>query len=178
MPILASKTCAHCLSVSSCCHIKNSSICLCWAREMLDTRLETLFLCRGWSLPRPLERNYPNFMTHIAAATLRKTCPLLSSLGGGRLNVIKGNHKTYTSSNARHQLFFNPSNAQATFVQKHKDAKFFEKPSKPYQFMLVFIIKFSLSSLRWVPICHGFSDFSALFASFCIGKISHQQDKG
>ena len=37
----------------------------------------------------------------------------------------------------RESLGFNPSNAEATFVQKHKDAKIFEKHLNPV--MLVFI---------------------------------------
>ena len=73
-------------------------------------------------------------------------------------------------------LLINPSNAEATFVQKHKDAKILG--NHPNLVMLVFIRKLTLSTLRWIPMFQGFSDFSAFSASFCIGKISHQLHMG
>ena len=44
--------------------------------------------------------------------------------------------------------------------------------------MLVFIGKLLPSTVRWVPMCQGFSHFSGICASFCIGQISHQQHNG
>ena len=53
---------------------------------------------------------------------------------------------------------------------KHKEAKIFENHLNPV--ILVFIGNLSLSTLRWVPICQGFSHISGFFASLCIGQIS------
>ena len=47
---------------------------------------------------------------------------------------------------------------------KHKDAKIYVNHLNPV--MLVFIRKLSLNG------------YSSVFASFCIGKINHQQQKG
>ena len=68
----------------------------------------------------------------------------------------------------------NTFHAEATFVHGRKED--FENHLNPV--MLVFIGILSLSTIRWVPICHGFSHFSRFFASFCIGQISRQQSKG
>ena len=38
--------------------------------------------------------------------------------------------------------------------------------------MLVFIGKLSQSTLRWVPICHGFSDFSGFLHHFVIANLA------
>ena len=52
----------------------------------------------------------------------------------------------------------------------YQDAKIFDKHPNPG--MLVFIIKPSPSTFRWVPMCQGFSHIpGCFFASFCIGKI-------
>ena len=64
-------------------------------------------------------------------------------------------------------------NAGANFRPSHKVAKNFENHLNPV--MSVFIGQLSLSALRWVPMCQGFSHFQFFFASFCIGQISHQQ---
>ena len=47
------------------------------------------------------------------------------------------------------------------FRPKHKDAKIFESHLNLVMFVL--IVKLSLSTLRWVPICQGFSHFSVFF---------------
>ena len=61
-------------------------------------------------------------------------------------------------------------NPDATFVRKHKEAKIFENHLNPV--MLVFIGKLSLSTLRWVPICQGFSHFLGLLQHFVLAKLS------
>ena len=66
-------------------------------------------------------------------------------------------------------------NTEATFVEstnfcpEHKDAKIFENHLKPV--MLVFIGKLSLNTLRWVPICQGFSHFSGFLRHFVLAKL-------
>ena len=52
----------------------------------------------------------------------------------------------------------------------HKDAKFFENHPNPV--LLVFIEKFSLSTLRWVPMCQGFSHFSGFLHNFVLAKLA------
>ena len=61
----------------------------------------------------------------------------------------------------------NPSNAEATFALS---TKIFENHSNPV--MLVFIGKFLLSTLRWVPMCLGFSHFSGLLHHFVYAKVT------
>ena len=56
------------------------------------------------------------------------------------------------------------------FCPKHKDAKIFEKHLNPV--MLVLIRKPSLSTLGWVPICQGFSHFSAFLYHFVLAKLA------
>ena len=56
-----------------------------------------------------------------------------------------------------------------------ENAKNFEKHLNPL--MLVFIETLSLSTLRRVPMLQGFNHFQ-VFASFCIGQISHQKHNG
>ena len=51
-----------------------------------------------------------------------------------------------------------------------KGPKDFWKPSKP--FMLVFIGKLSPSTLRWVPMCQGFTHFSGLLHHFILAKLA------
>ena len=55
----------------------------------------------------------------------------------------------------------NPFNAKASFI--------FENHLNPV--MLVLIRKFSLSTLRWVPICQGFSNFSGFLPHFLLAKL-------
>ena len=87
-------------------------------------------------------------------------------------------------TSARKQLFYPwlhlncwPFQCWGYIRPKHKNAKIFEKHL--IHVMLGLIGKLSLSTLKWVPICQGFSDFSGFFALFCFGRISqHQQHKG
>ena len=69
-----------------------------------------------------------------------------------------------------------PSNDEDAFVQSKKDAKIFENHRN--HVMLVLIGWLLVSTLRWAPMCQGFSHVSVVFASFCISQISHQQHKG
>ena len=55
------------------------------------------------------------------------------------------------------------------FRPKHKNTIIFENHLKPV--MLVIIGKLSLSSLKWVPICQGFSHFSGLH-HFVLAKLA------
>ena len=55
----------------------------------------------------------------------------------------------------------------------HKSKEKFKDLSNPA--MLVCIEKLLMGTIRWVPICQGFDDFQAFFASFCIHQISYQQ---
>ena len=48
--------------------------------------------------------------------------------------------------------------------------KYFWKPSKPCH--VVLIRKLSLSTLRWVPICQGFSDFLRFLHPFVLAKLA------
>ena len=57
---------------------------------------------------------------------------------------------------------FKPTQCWGYFPPKHKNAKIFEKHLNPV--MLVLIGKLSLSSFRWVPMCHGLSSFSVFLA--------------
>ena len=43
--------------------------------------------------------------------------------------------------------------------------------------MLVFIGRLSLSTLKWVPMCQGFSHFSGILHHFVFSQVSHQQHK-
>ena len=43
--------------------------------------------------------------------------------------------------------------------------------------MVVFIGKLSLSTIRWVPICQGFSHFSAFFHHFMLAKLATSSDR-
>ena len=67
-------------------------------------------------------------------------------------------------------MTFNPYAAEATFVQRTRMQRFFENHRNPV--MLVFIGKLSLSTLRWVPICQGFSDFSGFLHHFVLAKLA------
>ena len=60
------------------------------------------------------------------------------------------------------------------FHPKHKDAKIFENYLNPV--VELFFEKLSLSTLSTNVPCFGY--FSSFFASFCVGQISHQQQKG
>ena len=66
--------------------------------------------------------------------------------------------------------FFNPSDAEVTFVQSTKKLKNSENHLNPV--VLVFIGKLSRSTVRWVPICHGFSHFSAFCHHFMLTKLA------
>ena len=52
---------------------------------------------------------------------------------------------------------------------KHKDAQIFWKPSKPCWYSLE--SSCCLSTLRWVPICQGFSHLSAFLYYIELGKL-------
>ena len=52
---------------------------------------------------------------------------------------------------------------------KHKDAKILENHLNPV--MLVFIGKLLLSTLRWVPICRGFSDLSGFLHHLVLAVV-------
>ena len=65
---------------------------------------------------------------------------------------------------------YNPSNAEATFVSMHKNAKIYENHRSPV--VLVLIGKLSPSTLRWVPICQGFSNFSGFLHYFILAKLA------
>ena len=64
----------------------------------------------------------------------------------------------------------NPSIAKATFIQSTRTWSFIENHWNPV--MLVFIRKLSLSTLRWVPICHGFNHISGFFHHFVFASRS------
>ena len=66
--------------------------------------------------------------------------------------------------------YINPSAADVTFFQCTKKQKIMKIIYKPV--MLVFIGKLSLSTFRWVPICHGFSHFSAFCHHFMLTKFA------
>ena len=56
------------------------------------------------------------------------------------------------------------------FHPKHKNPKIFENHLNPV--VLVFIGKLSLSTLRKVPICQGFSHFSGFLHHFVLAKVT------
>ena len=68
-----------------------------------------------------------------------------------------------------HSAILNPSAAQVTLVQCTERAKNNEYHLSPTLF--IFIGKLLPSTLRWVPICHGFSDFSAFCRHFMLTKL-------
>ena len=63
----------------------------------------------------------------------------------------------------------NPLDAEITFVQCTKKQNIIKNHLNPI--ILVFIWKLSLSTLRLVPICKGFSHFSAFFHHFMLTKL-------
>ena len=65
---------------------------------------------------------------------------------------------------------FNPYAAWCYIHPMHKNAKIFENHLNPV--MLVLIWKLSRSTLRWVPICHGLSNFSAFSHHFVLAKLA------
>ena len=69
-------------------------------------------------------------------------------------------------------LHLNPSNTRVTFIESTRMQDFWKYLNRV---MLVFIGWFSLSTLKWV--CRVLVILQ-VFASFCIGQISHQQHKG
>ena len=70
----------------------------------------------------------------------------------------------------------NPSNAKATFVKSTRMQRFVEKTPKPCHVGIHWIALTEHSQMSThMP---GFQSFFGFFASFCIGKISHQQHKG
>ena len=54
-------------------------------------------------------------------------------------------------------------------LPNHKDAKPFENHSNPV--MLVFIGEPSLSTFKWVPMCHDFNHFSGFLHHFIIPNL-------
>ena len=81
-----------------------------------------------------------------------------------------------TSQQNRIDMTYNPSDDKTIFSSKANEAKIFENHLNPV--MLVFIRLLSLSTLRWIPICQGFSNFSAFLHHFVSANLSHQQHKG
>ena len=87
--------------------------------------------------------------------------------------------KTYSTTSAQ-PLFlpissFNPSNAEATFIESIMMQSFL-KPIKPSHVGIHWITLSEHSQMsNHVP---GFQSFFKVLASFCIGKISHQEHKG
>ena len=72
-------------------------------------------------------------------------------------------------------IYFNPSNAEATYVQT-QGSRDFCKPSKPCH---VCIHKIALTEYAQMSTnIPGFQSFFTIFASFYTGKISHHQHKG
>ena len=67
-------------------------------------------------------------------------------------------------------LFLNPFNAEATFIESARMPSYFKNHSNP--FILVFIRYLSLSTLRWVPICQGFSHFSSFLHHFVLATLA------
>ena len=61
----------------------------------------------------------------------------------------------------------NPPNAEAIFIQQHKNAKIFENPV-----MLVYIGKLLRSGLRCIPMCQGFGNFSGFLHHFVLAKLA------
>ena len=68
------------------------------------------------------------------------------------------------------KIFFNPSNAEVTFVQSARTERFFENHLN--HVVLVLIRKVLLSTLRWVPMCQGFGDFSCFLLHFVLAKLA------
>ena len=68
------------------------------------------------------------------------------------------------------ELHINPSNAKATFVQSTRTQRFLENHLNPV--LLVFIGKLLLSTLRWVPMCQGFDNFSGSLLHFVLVKLA------
>ena len=74
------------------------------------------------------------------------------------------------------KLILNPSDAKATFVHSTRTQKIFEKPSRPCHVGIHWINPAKHSQMStYMP---GFRSFFSFFASFCVGKIGHQQHKG
>ena len=71
---------------------------------------------------------------------------------------------------ATSSIRLNPSNAEANFVQKHKDAKLSKNHPNPV--MLVFFGLLSHSTLRLVPMCQGFSHFSRFLHHVVMAKLA------
>ena len=63
----------------------------------------------------------------------------------------------------------NSFNAEATFVQSTRKQRLLKNHLNTV--MWVFICKLSLSTIRRVPICHGFSDFAAFCNLFMLTKL-------
>ena len=62
--------------------------------------------------------------------------------------------------------FISPSTAEVTFTKSHQRYGIWKSSE--------LIGKLSLSAIRWVPICHGFSHFSILL-SFLVDQISSKR---
>ena len=71
---------------------------------------------------------------------------------------------------------FHPTHAEAAFVPSTMMQSFLKSNSKPSHVGINWIALAEYSQMStYVP---GFHSFVRFFASFCIGQISHQQDKG
>ena len=97
------------------------------------------------------------------------------------INTDSRDAQTMRSSNCRNintvlfktflrYYIINPSNAKATYVQSTMTQRFLKNHLNPV--MLVFIRKLSLSTLRWIPMCQGFSHFSGFLHHFVLAKVA------
>ena len=91
------------------------------------------------------------------------------------LNQYMITEKQWAEKKRSDTMFLNPSNAKATFVQSTW-LQSFRKTSKSCHVGIYWkaLTEYSQMSthMSW------FQSFFVCFASFCIGKISHQQHKG
>ena len=73
---------------------------------------------------------------------------------------------------------FNPSNAETTFVPKHKNANLFSRPSKPCHVGTHWkaLAEYSHMSTHLPGVFSQFFRFLGII--FVLGRISHQQHKG
>ena len=72
-------------------------------------------------------------------------------------------------------IWVNPSDAEVTYVQGTKKQNNSENHLNPV--MLVFIGKLSRSTVRWVPICQGFSHISAFCHHFLLIKLATSSER-
>ena len=69
----------------------------------------------------------------------------------------------------------NPSNAEPILSSKAQWHKHLWKPSYPFHFGIRIHWIASLSTLRWVPMCQGFSHFLCFLHHFVLARWSSQQ---